>query len=316
MRNNYILGESTMELKLRKIKMPRFSLIFGILLFVTFFISCEKDHEKIASKMLLAATEDSCTELVDAIGEEIQENDYYVWNGEKCELNVTGELENQLNSLIALHKVKHSFANKKGIVDEKKWADWMYYYNTSDENENSESLYTDCFLCLEKNSSEDKTQFDNELDNCSKSFLLYSSYFGNKIKEKEESLTSLHNQLKWMEKCTISMSNFIWDEAKTINDLYKDMPKSVKVTKSIKGNNLIVRASAQVEGDEVLSVAAAFVCSKIGSAGSCWISEVSMTSLGQTIKSKCRGGFFNDPSGAGECMGMLSTALDGLKGFK
>lgn len=119
-----------------------------------------------------------------------------------------------------------------------------------------------------------------------------------------------------MGNCSILMSNWVWNSAKTIDDIFKGLPKSVSITKKMNGKTLIVYASATSDGDEVMSVAAAFPCTKLGNGGTCYVSEVEFTMLGQSASAQCYGGVNSDPRGAGQCLGLLSSSIEYLKAIK
>ncbi|MBR5966048.1 MAG: hypothetical protein IK015_08055 [Treponema sp.] len=274
--------------------------------------SCEKNHKKIAKKLLVSADEKNCSALIDSISNELDKDDYYTWNGTKCELKVTGELEELIKKLIDFHEKNHSFVTKKGDFDEEKWDDWMYFKNHSGEVEKPAELFTNCFLCIEKDDSDNKSEFDSKLVDSSLENIIYSSYFGESVKEKEDSLTKIKKEqlkLQWMGNCDILMSDYIWHSVKTINDIFKGLPKSVTITRKVNGKTLIVYAKASADGDEVMSIAAAFPCTKLGNGGTCYVSEVEVTMLGQSASAKCYGGVYSDPHGAGKCLGLLSSAL-------
>ena len=64
-----------------------------------FFTSCNKNHEKIANKMLIKHNENECEVIVQDITEELAKEKYYKWNGTKCVLTVGDELESEIEKL-------------------------------------------------------------------------------------------------------------------------------------------------------------------------------------------------------------------------
>lgn len=145
------------------------------------FTSCEKNHKKIAEKMLTDKEEPKCIELVQSVWDLVLEDKFYSWTGDKMELNISGDLKDSLDTLIAFHKEKHSF-------NESEWEDWMYYENN--QTEESAGLHTECFLCKQKNKAQDKEKFDSDL--VPSNAIIYASEYGNAVQTKEAWLTESH----------------------------------------------------------------------------------------------------------------------------
>lgn len=157
--------------------------IATLLVAAIMFSSCKKDHVKISQKLLDERNESKCSELVEALLDELNSDEYYIWNGSKCVLTFEDELKDKMFEVVSFHKENQDFENKKHEFDEEKWNDWLYFYINAEEAENAQELFTNCFLCLEKEFYNNKADFDNDIDNFDYSDLVYSSYFGNGVKK-------------------------------------------------------------------------------------------------------------------------------------
>lgn len=281
-----------------------------------FFISCNKNHEKIANKMLIKHNENECEVIVQDITEELAKEKYYKWNGTKCVLTVGDELESEIEKLIEFHKENHSFVDKKGNFSQGEFEDWMYFYLNPYETENPDSVRTDCFICWEKLGFGDYNTFEDNAYN-SKEELIYNSFFGNSVREVEEKITEEYKEklkIEWMGKCSVKLADYIFGSTKTINQLFADMPDIVTMERIVDGNNLIVKAYIEIEDEKVILLESLFQCVKASS--NCYCMETNFTFNGQTTSGKVWGNVFNDPEGAGKCLSLLCNGIDILKVFK
>lgn len=242
----------------------------AILAFTCLLMSCKKDYEKNSTRLLLESNEKECSELIDNLFEELNKNDYYKWNGEKCELTFEGELESVMNSIIDFHKQNHNFVNKNDEFDEEKWSDWMHFYDHPEESENHNELFTNCFICLIKNQLEDKANFDTKLSDFTKQSLIYSAYFGSNVQEKEKKLTKI-------KEAEIAEEKIVEAMYKPVSYRFENLPPSIKVSKKRSGNNLYVYASGAG-----VNVTALYKCSKSGSGYTASLYSVSVESNGIT----------------------------------
>ena len=293
-----------------------FRLLILIAFFSLVFLSCKPNHEKITKKLFEKYNEVECKNIVQTIGKEIVQNKYYKWDGNKCVLTVEGDLDNAVEQLINFHKDNHCFTDKKGSFNQNEWNHWMYYYINQDEAVNLDSLTTDCFICFEKLQDGNLETFENNAYN-SKEDLLYKSFYGKKIKELEEEYTVLYKEklkIDWMEKCTIQMTDYIYNSKKTLKQLLTGMPDTVTVEKETDGNNLILRAYIAMEGEKVISLESKLQCMKATS--SCYCIESNFTINGQTVSAKVWRNVYSDPEGAGECLSYLCKGIELLKVFE
>lgn len=86
-------------------------------------------------------------------------------------------------------------------------------------------MFTNCFLCLEKEFYNNKADFDNDIDNFDYSDLVYSSYFGNGVKNKEDKLTE-------KKKAEIAGAKLVEDMFNPVKGWYSDLAKEIKIVKS------------------------------------------------------------------------------------
>lgn len=305
------------QLTIRSYSVKKIMLITISIILVT-LTGCKKNHVKIVEKMLANRDESTCSMYMNSLYDELYLKKNYVWNGDEVVLSINDELGNLVNLIIQFHQKNHQFKNKNGEFDSNAWNNWMYYYNDTDSLEIP--ICTNCFICKIQNNFENKIEFEESLNDYDFKDLLYKSHYGMEIKANEEKLTHQKRkelaELSWMENCVITYTDYIYYSPKKINDFFKDFPSNVKVEKEINGKNLIITVRCFMGEDEILSLYCEFPCSKILNGGSCYLSKITLSGLGQSMKDEVYGDAYNDPEGAARCLGILEQSLRTIKALK
>lgn len=114
------------------------NVITGIILILSmFFISCEKDYEKLLTKELKKKDEQTCIKLVLNLLDSVDNIENYQWDGDDYKYNPTEKTELSVNDLWKFHSTNHYFKNYESF------SEWMHFYNDPEHKD----LVTRCYYC-------------------------------------------------------------------------------------------------------------------------------------------------------------------------
>ena len=115
---------------------------------------------------------------------------------------------------------------------------------------------------------------------------------------------------QWMGKSVILLTDYLYGEQKTINDLFGKPKETTSIVVKSTNNELVLAHEVGKDGIVVLKINIYFKLTKIGDAGTCYISklyyESPMTFESQTLT--CYGPY-NDSENYGQILGFVSQLL-------
>lgn len=110
----------------------------------------------------------------------------------------------------------------------------------------------------------------------------------------------------WVKRSVIIASDTLFDEMKTIDDLFSKPKETTSVVAKVGGSEMTLFHEIASEGVVLMKVDVTFRLSKVGDAGTCFVSrvrcEIPMTF--QSVAATCYSPY-DDPGGYGQCMGLL-----------
>lgn len=113
---------------------------------------------------------------------------------------------------------------------------------------------------------------------------------------------------QWMGKSVILLTDYLYGEQKTINDLFGKPKETTTVVVKSTDNELLLSHEVGADGVVILKIDIYFKLSKVGDAGTCYISklyyESPMTFESQTLT--CFGPY-NDPENYGQILDTISS---------